>query len=265
MLAQLDDGRDRAAVPSLLDDGTIAAVVESPARAANGTLTLSLLLPARVDGERVAGRFLLARCGAQSPDERAAQWSIYLRRPLFATARPQPLPGEPYSLWQLAAPLQDDPGMAWLAARRAGETINLVGPYGTSFPLLPLTRRLLLVADALTGQVLRVDEIPVANVEVSIGGNATRTDANGRFMLYEVPAGRQEVYVDGSTANGKKIVLVAGDEVIRLEELGRLLDVLIAEHGDRSDRMYAADPRWSAVSDAAAGCLAAMVRSWGFR
>ena len=55
----------------------------------------------------------------------------------------------------------------------------------------------------LTGQVLRVDEIPVANVEVSIGGNATRTDANGRFMLYEVPAGRQEVYVDGSTANGK--------------------------------------------------------------
>ena len=60
-------------------------------------------------------------------------------------------------------------------------------------------------------------------------------------------------------------VLVAGDEVIRLEELGRLLDVLIAEHGDRSDRMYAADPRWSAVSDAAAGCLAAMVRSWGFR
>ena len=61
---------------------------------------------------------------------------------------PQPLPGEPYSLWQLAAPLQDDPGMAWLAARRTGETINLVGPYGTGFPLLPLTRRLLLVADA---------------------------------------------------------------------------------------------------------------------
>lgn len=148
MLAQLDDGSDRAALPSLLDDGTIAAVVESPARAANGVLTLMLLLPARVDAERVAGRFLLARCGAQSPEERAAQWSIYLRRPLFATARPQPLPGEPYTLWRLAAPLQDDPGLAWLAALRAGETVNLVGPYGTGFPLLPLTRRLLLVADA---------------------------------------------------------------------------------------------------------------------
>lgn len=54
----------------------------------------------------------------------------------------------------------------------------------------------------LTGQILRVDGVPVAGVEVSIGDMATRTDAQGRFWLYNAPAGRQEVYVDGSTANG---------------------------------------------------------------
>lgn len=135
-------------VPTVLGDGTITAVVAAPARAADGTLALSLLLPTRVDAERVAGRFLLARCGAQTPDERATQWSIYLRRPLFAAARPQPLPGEPHVLWRLVAPLADDPGQTWLAARQVGEPINVVGPYGSGFPLLPLTRRLLLVADA---------------------------------------------------------------------------------------------------------------------
>lgn len=144
MLAQPAD----SGAPSLLGDGTIAAVVDTPARAANGVLTLGLLLPARVDAERVAGRFLLARCGAQSPEERAAQWSIYLRRPLFAAARPLVRPGEPFVLWRLAAPLYDDPGLVWLEARRPGETVNLTGPYGSGFPLLPLTRRLLLVADA---------------------------------------------------------------------------------------------------------------------
>ncbi len=71
-----------------------------------------------------------------------------MRRPLFPAAGPQQLPGEPYALWRLTAPLSDDPGLAWLAARQAGETINLAGPYGSGFPLLPLTRRLLLVADA---------------------------------------------------------------------------------------------------------------------
>ncbi len=58
-------------------------------------------------------------------------------------------------------------------------------------------------------------------------------------------------------------VLVVGDEVVRLQELGRLLDVLIADHGDDPDTVYLDDPRWSGVIRGAAGCLAAMVRSWG--
>ncbi|WP_236621839.1 DUF6531 domain-containing protein, partial [Luteimonas huabeiensis] len=54
---------------------------------------------------------------------------------------------------------------------------------------------------SLTGQILRVDGEPVGGVEVSVGTLKARTDAQGRFWLYQVPAGRQELYVDGTTAN----------------------------------------------------------------
>jgi RHS repeat-associated protein len=52
------------------------------------------------------------------------------------------------------------------------------------------------------GRVVRVDEQPVANVEVSIGANKARTDADGWFTLLDATPGWQELYVDGSTANG---------------------------------------------------------------
>ncbi len=51
------------------------------------------------------------------------------------------------------------------------------------------------------GQVKRVDDQPVSNVTVSIGAKRALTDADGRFFLYEVPSGKQEIFVDGSTAN----------------------------------------------------------------
>ncbi|KAB7765680.1 type IV secretion protein Rhs [Xanthomonas sp. LMG 12462] len=54
---------------------------------------------------------------------------------------------------------------------------------------------------ALRGRVVRVDQMPVANVEVSIGSITTRTNADGWFALFDLPKGHQELYVDGSTAN----------------------------------------------------------------
>ncbi|UJB18557.1 MULTISPECIES: RHS repeat-associated core domain-containing protein [Lysobacter] len=51
------------------------------------------------------------------------------------------------------------------------------------------------------GRVVRIDEQPVAGVEVSIGSSVAVTDADGRFNLFDVPAGHQELYVDGTTAN----------------------------------------------------------------
>lgn len=56
-------------------------------------------------------------------------------------------------------------------------------------------------ATALVGQVRQIDETPVAGVEVSIGGNKVRTDAQGVFMLKELAAGRQEIFVDGASAS----------------------------------------------------------------
>lgn len=54
---------------------------------------------------------------------------------------------------------------------------------------------------AVRGRVVRVDEQPVANVEVSIGARKARTDADGWFTLLDAAPGWQELYVDGSTAN----------------------------------------------------------------
>jgi hypothetical protein len=54
---------------------------------------------------------------------------------------------------------------------------------------------------ALMGSILRADGQPVAGVAVSIGSCFGKTNAEGRFLLYDVPSGRQKVYVNGTAAN----------------------------------------------------------------
>ncbi|QAU24389.1 DUF2778 domain-containing protein [Dyella sp. M7H15-1] len=54
---------------------------------------------------------------------------------------------------------------------------------------------------AFIGQVRQIDETPVANVAVSIGDQIVKTDAQGIFVLKDLPAGRQELFVDGDSAN----------------------------------------------------------------
>lgn len=54
---------------------------------------------------------------------------------------------------------------------------------------------------ALIGQVRQIDETPIANVEVSVGGIETHTDANGVFVLQNLPEGRQELFVNGEPAS----------------------------------------------------------------
>lgn len=54
---------------------------------------------------------------------------------------------------------------------------------------------------ALIGQVRQIDETPVANVNVSVGNLKVKTDAQGVFVLTGLPAGRQEVFVDGRSAS----------------------------------------------------------------
>ncbi len=129
------------------------ATVQEPPPGPFPGLALALP-PGLLTPEQAAGRYVLARCGAQSPEERAEEWSIYLRRPLFVAGQgrlhsPAEPPGE---AWHFLLPASvtaapGDPGYAWLARRRPGETMNLLGPFGNGFRLHPHSRNLLLLAD----------------------------------------------------------------------------------------------------------------------
>lgn len=54
---------------------------------------------------------------------------------------------------------------------------------------------------SVSGQVLRLNGKPLANVTLAIGERRTRTDANGEFTLRNAPSGRQILVIDGGTAN----------------------------------------------------------------
>ncbi|WP_029922947.1 RHS repeat-associated core domain-containing protein [Nevskia soli] len=54
---------------------------------------------------------------------------------------------------------------------------------------------------AISGQVLRLNSRPLANVSLSIGNHVVRTDANGEFVLRGVPAGHQVMVIDGGSAD----------------------------------------------------------------
>ena len=74
--------------------------------------------------------------------------------------------GKPYSRWQDLPPLSAPPGVT-----------------------------------ALAGHVLRLNGQPLADVTLRIGAQAAVTDHTGRFLLMGLTAGRQELIMDGSTAN----------------------------------------------------------------
>lgn len=79
------------------------------------------------------GQFFLVRC--------ADLFTCYLRRPIF----PQFLEANQMSLLLRPDP---DPGMAWLSARKEGDTLDLIGPLGTGFTLPDhVVGNLLLVSD----------------------------------------------------------------------------------------------------------------------
>jgi RHS repeat-associated protein len=56
---------------------------------------------------------------------------------------------------------------------------------------------------AVAGQVLALDGKALANVSLTIGGNTTRTDQTGRFLLQGMSAGHQVLVIDGRSANSR--------------------------------------------------------------
>lgn len=53
----------------------------------------------------------------------------------------------------------------------------------------------------VSGQVLRLNGRPLAKVSIAVGERKTFTDDKGEFLLTEIPAGKQVLVIDGSTAN----------------------------------------------------------------
>ena len=54
---------------------------------------------------------------------------------------------------------------------------------------------------ALTGQVLRLNGLPLARVSMQIGTVSTFTDANGEFLLSSIASGNQVITINAATAN----------------------------------------------------------------
>jgi RHS repeat-associated protein len=83
--------------------------------------------------------------------------------------------------------------LVWKGARRKGK------PHSPWQDLPPLKAKR--GVTALAGQVLRLTGQPLADVTITVGGVAARTDKTGRFLVPDIPAGRPEMTMDGSTAS----------------------------------------------------------------
>lgn len=59
-------------------------------------------------------------------------------------------------------------------------------------------------------------------------------------------------------------VLVPGDEIERLRELGTVLDEILHRIGDVTGDKFVVDAQWPRVVRSSGVALAAMVRAWGF-
>jgi RHS repeat-associated protein len=78
--------------------------------------------------------------------------------------------GRPDSPWRSLAPLQARPGVT-----------------------------------AVSGQVLRLNGLPLKGVTLRVGSKTASTDESGRFLLIDVPSGRHELVIDGHTANRPRV------------------------------------------------------------
>ena len=134
--------------------GTVAALADLP----EGRRLLTLAGP---DLARLAAPGRFAMLGP------AAGWEPYLRQALPFLRCGQ----ETVSfLFQ-----DDDPRLAWLAGRRLGDGVSLLGPLGQGFALQPTARRLLLVAlGAEVAPLLALGELALAeSLSVSLLADGT--------------------------------------------------------------------------------------------
>ena len=152
--------------------------------------TFAVRLPADLipQFETIAGRYFLLRCSGAAGSEREGDWSNFLRRPLFACGR-QALDRQ--ERWQFYLPQArfdeggqpvpcqaeghsaSDGGWAWLAKRDLGDLLNLLGPFGNGFTLLPELQNLLLLADIEDDAAWFWRLLPLCEQALDRGGRVT--------------------------------------------------------------------------------------------
>ena len=152
--------------------------------------TFAVRLPADLVPQfgTIAGRYFLLRCSSAAGSEREGNWANLLRRPLCACGR-QSLDRE--ERWQFYFPQgrsdEDgkpvpgqakghsavDAGWAWLARRDLGDLLNLLGPFGNGFTLLPELQNLLLLADIEDDAAWFWRLLPLCEQALDRGGRVT--------------------------------------------------------------------------------------------
>ncbi len=157
--------------PTTNGDGTQTGIIAAPATLVHGGVQIQLALPAQNPNGQMAGRYVLARCGAQTATERAENWQFYLRRPLFFTGAPYPWAEDAnvQVVRLLARATGDDPALRWLSSLAPQQTLNVIGPTGNGFPLPETTRRLLLIADETSALLL----LPLVDALLDRGGRVS--------------------------------------------------------------------------------------------
>ena len=131
--------------PSIAANGGVIACVEA-AQIIAGGLLLTVATPAGLPHDKLAGRYFLARCAELTPWAQAHHWTLPLRLPLFVAGwRPSRTDEEDVKRWVLTTPALDDAGVGWLATRKPGECIHLIGPLGNGFASPERAQRLALI------------------------------------------------------------------------------------------------------------------------
>ncbi len=138
--------------------------------------------------ETVAGRYFLLRCSSAAGSDREGDWSKFLRQPVFVCGR-QTLDQQERWLFYLPHGRSDegsqpeqgqaeghsaaDAGWAWLAKRALGDLLNLLGPFGNGFTLLPEQQNLLLLADTEDDTAWFWKLLPLCEQALDRGGRVT--------------------------------------------------------------------------------------------
>jgi dihydroorotate dehydrogenase electron transfer subunit len=174
----------------------------------SGVHLLRLRCP-EIAGEAQPGQFVTAGCGEE----------CILRRPFSIHQADDDAIALFFNVWE------DGRGTPWLARRKAGDEVDLLGPLGNSYAILPESHKLLLVAGGMGLASLRflVDSAVEHGLTVTLlYGTPTRQQYPGELL----PPGIELVTVTEDGSVGRK---------------GLITD-LLPDFTDWADQVFACGP-----------------------